>query len=81
MHSFLQRSGFHTGPLVPVTFRSPVVFILLLENAIELLFNSDGARCEVSFPEGVANAGSEMPEVCQSCMVRECQPCTPWCMT
>lgn len=50
MHSFLQRSGFHTGPLVPVTFRSTVVFGLLLENAGELFSNRDGARLEVSFP-------------------------------
>lgn len=50
MRSFLQGSGFHTGPLVPVTFRSTAVLHLLLENAVGCLSSSDGARCEASCP-------------------------------
>lgn len=46
----LSCKGFHTGPLVPVTFRSTAVLHLLLGNAVECLSGSDGARGEASWP-------------------------------
>lgn len=62
----LSCKGFHSGPLVPVTFRSTAVLHLLLGNAVVSL-----AVMEPAVLPWVAIGGSQRPDVCWNHMIWE----------